>query len=503
MYGFLAVAAAKAAMVDPIKKDKRPIAKLLAEVPQGRASTKAAAKKIKVDNSPASSSGKYTIPNFHIQGLDFDGPGGAFPESANVLQERSDAIEAINTCLSSQNAPSTIKTYESLVNQEVGPAQLALDTVLLPLNSEDRFLALFGWIYKNNQEIKWSRVRALKAALTKYHTQHAFTTILSAWTPKMAAMWKGLSRLTSHEVNGKEPIDFPEVIYFLRGSSNNASITMLRNRAIVVVCFFGVRRSAEVRSFTMSDVDSQDPRGIRLKVRCQKNDQEGLGMICIIPDIQVLGINSPKRILLAWIEARGSVAKAPDTSQLLFITTTGNRKTLGNPVSPDSLRKFVTSTFQGNTATHSLRKGGARFYSHAEAPEKATMSQGGWRTTETMRMVYTTLTDQEVQAAIFKAANDGGTEMVLQLMADKFNLAPDQQDAVLAPAAVDYMATVSSAVGNIPWSAIRKHKVGIICKYWTRSDNGVIKSKAISTLTNLRSKFAAFQTSQRPGVTEP
>ena len=298
MYGFLAVAAAKAAMVDPNKQVKRPSPKQQAVVVQGRTSRPAVAKRLKVDNNPSSSSGRITIPNFRIQDLDFDGPGGAFPESADVLQERSAAIEAINTCLSNQNAPTTINTYESLVNQEVVPAQLALDSVLLPLNSEDRFLALFGWMYKNNPEVKWGRVRALKAALVNYHTQHALSSILASWTPKMAALWKGLSRLASHEVSGKDPIDFPEVIKFLRESSSNHSATMLRNRAIVVVCFFGVRRSAEARGFKMADVDSSDPRGIRLKVRCQKNDQEGLGMVCIIPEIQVLGNNSPKRILL-------------------------------------------------------------------------------------------------------------------------------------------------------------------------------------------------------------
>ena len=93
--------------------------------------------------------------------------------------------------------------------------------------------------------------------------------------------------------------------------------------------------------------------------------------------------------------------------------------------------------------------------------------------------------------------------MVLQLMADKFNLSPDQLDAVPAPAAVDYLATVTSSVGKISWATIRKYKVGIICKYWTRSNDEAIKNKAISTLTNLRSKFAAFQTSQRPVENEP
>ena len=115
-----------------------------------------------------------------------------------------------------------------------------------------------------------------------------------------------------------------------------------------------------------------------------------------------------------------------------------------------------------------------------------------------MRAIYTTLTDQEVQDAIFKAANEGGTEMVLHLMAEKFNLSPDQLKAVQVQAAVDYLSTVNSAVGKLSWSSIRKYKVGIICKYWSQSEDSTIKNKAISTLVNLRSKFAAFQSSQRP-----
>ena len=119
-----------------------------------------------------------------------------------------------------------------------------------------------------------------------------------------------------------------------------------------------------------------------------------------------------------------------------------------------------------------------------------------------MRTIYTTLTDQEVQSAISKAADEGGTDMVLQLMAEKFNSSPDQLDSVKAPAALDYLATVTSAVGVLPWSAIHKYKVGIICKYWTRSDDLAIKTKAIATFSNLRSKFAAFQTAQRPLVAQ-
>ena len=70
----------------------------------------------------------------------------------------------------------------------------------------------------------------------------------------MAALWSGLSRLASHDGRGKEPIEFVDLMKFLHRTDSNTGPWMHRNRAMVVVCFFGVRRSAETLSFVLSDV---------------------------------------------------------------------------------------------------------------------------------------------------------------------------------------------------------------------------------------------------------
>ena len=108
-------------------------------------------------------------------------------------------------------------------------------------------------------------------------------------------------------------------------------------------------------------------------------------MHCVIPAVDSLGPNSPVRVLDNWLAVRPEFAKTEGPDEPLFCTVAGATKNIGNRVSSDSFRKAVYAAFPGNTATHSLRKGGARFYAAVEAPEQATRDQGGWRATDTMR----------------------------------------------------------------------------------------------------------------------
>ena len=117
------------------------------------------------------SSSQFEIPQFTIEKLQLDGPGESFPVGAEESQNRSQLLETINLCLSKQNSESTINSYEAIIKQEVGGIQVAFDIFLLPLDSEDKFLALFGWMYSINSEIKWSRIRSLKSVLIEHHVR--------------------------------------------------------------------------------------------------------------------------------------------------------------------------------------------------------------------------------------------------------------------------------------------------------------------------------------------
>ena len=214
-------------------------------------------KKLRPQSVPSlssASSSDFTIPHFAVQRLRLDGLGAPFPVAEKILEERQQTTNVVDLCLSKECADSTIKTYESLIAQEVGQAEQALDTLLLPLDTEDKFLALFGWILKNNADIKWSRVRSLRSALIKYHARRGQPSILTEWSPKMTALWAGLSKSAKHDSKGKDPIDIGDVLRFFHRTATDTEPAMQRNRAMIAVSFFGVRRSAETRTFVMADV---------------------------------------------------------------------------------------------------------------------------------------------------------------------------------------------------------------------------------------------------------
>ena len=125
------------------------------------------------------------------------------------------------------------------------------------------------------------------------------------------------------------------------------------------------------------------------------------------------------------------------------------------------------------------------------------MVQGGWRTTDTMRAIYTMLTKAEVHEAIHAAAKRGGAEVALEHFARKLGVLQGSPETVGDEELANFLKTVSLAVGIVPWSCFIKNKVGVIVKRLTSNSNDEIRRKAISVLCTMRSKFAAFKASQR------
>ena len=78
---------------------------------------------------------------------------------------------------------------------------------------------------------------------------------------------------------------------------------------MVVVGFFGIRRGAEIVAFTTKGVTTGTERGMRLIVRCHKNDPLGLGHVCLIPNIAALAKCSPLTIFKRWLVLRADLVK--------------------------------------------------------------------------------------------------------------------------------------------------------------------------------------------------
>ena len=177
----------------------------------------------------------------------------------------------------------------------------------------------------------------------------------------------------------------------------------------------------------------------------------------------------------------------------MFCTITGSTKNVGNRISADSFRKSLAGHFPGNTSTHSLRKGGAKFFATADTPEQATMAQGGWRTSETMKTIYTTMSKDEVSAALRKSALIAGTEFVLKKMAK--NLVNLEQDFAKMDdqEVLEFISTLNSALGKVPWQSLIDLKAGVLLKRLVRHPVETCRSQATSVLCRMRSAFAAHK----------
>ena len=280
----------------------------------------------------------------------------------DVLNVREEVRRQLSECLGQELAASTVHSYQQVLKQVVGEAELGLDKQLLPLQSEDDALELFGHLRlvegSHGRTLHWSKVRTLKAALDKYHARLGVDSPLSLWPSRFKAFWRGLAKDCVHSNVGKQPVPFDALMdYLQREVHEHAKEVAIRNAAAVVVGYFGVRRGAEIVNFEVTDILEANDTLVRLLVRCQKNDQLGLGQVRVLPDIRALGAASPPRVLRRWLEIRPSLAQAESTK--LFITTTGINA--GGPMSKDSLRKHVSLMFGKGMASHSLRKGGAVF----------------------------------------------------------------------------------------------------------------------------------------------
>ena len=220
-------------------------------------------------------------------------------------------------------------------------------------------------------------------------------------------------------------------------------------------------------------------------------------MHCVIPAIWALGDNSPASLLSSWLECRAAFKRSDSGEEPLFCTVAGAANRIGNPVSPDSFRKTLGTFFTGNTSTHSLRKGGARFYAAVETPEQATRDQGGWRTTEVMKEIYTSLTPSEVKGALRTAANEAGFEYALKRCATHIASANKDNLPTEAATAKHYLKMVDNMIDTVPWKVLTRNNTGVYTKALVSHPDEYIRLTATSVLGKLRSSWARFKASSR------
>ena len=121
------------------------------------------------------------------------------------------------------------------------------------------------------------------------------------------------------------------------------------------------------------------------------------------------------------------------------------------------------------------------------------MMQGGWRTSETMRSIYTTLSKSEVSAAINKAAANAGHAYVIGK--SSLSLSATSKDALLkeSGAALEYINLVKPLIGKVPWPVLVENRSGALLKRLTRHEDERVRQLATSAYGKLHSAWAAHK----------
>ena len=423
-------------------------------------------------------------------------------EVSDAATLRSAIRGRVQQCLDSALAGSTVATYESSLRSTVASAESALDKSFLPLTDEDSFFELFGFLqFQDGEHLHWSKVRAVKAAIQKWHDTRGLQCVLQTWSERMRAFWTGLSKGCIHSSTAKDPISFDDLAKYLATVKDGAQAEiLLRNKAMVATAFFGVRRGAEVVAFDLCDVQEVHSNYVQLLVRCQKNDPRGLGQTCVIPHVAALGEFSPSYILRQWISRRRELDKDLTTSKKLFITLTGANK--GGAVSRDSLRKLVTAAFGVGTASHSLRRGGAQFFARRGACEDATRQQGGWKTSAVMNSVCVNLSPTEVRTELLRVASDASG---MHTISSRLLALGTSKEGVLAqpPLAINpVLALISCHVREFSQASLLESKAGVYLRWLKQHRDEHVRHVATHLHVTIKADYITAQAAQRARTVE-
>jgi integrase len=151
-----------------------------------------------------------------------------------------------------------------------------------------------------------------------------------------------------------------------------------RNRALLLVGFFGAFRRSELASIKWDDI-TDAPEGMEILVPRSKTDQIDEGQVCAIPKCDDV-LLCPFTALAEWQKRSCS-----DTEYVFRQITAGGR-ILNVAIKPHQVNVIVKSTAivcglpdPDSYSSHSLRRGFATESSRKGAPFGSIMRHGRWR----------------------------------------------------------------------------------------------------------------------------
>lgn len=151
-----------------------------------------------------------------------------------------------------------------------------------------------------------------------------------------------------------------------------------RNRAVILVGFFGAFRCSELVNIKWRDI-TDVPEGMEIMVPRSKTDQGGEGQVCAIPRSHD-ALLCPIAALTAWRERSG------DQVDHVFRQITAGGRVLGAAIKPHQVNVIIKSIASRcslpdpeSYSSHSMRRGFATEASRKGAPFGSIMRHGRWR----------------------------------------------------------------------------------------------------------------------------
>lgn len=213
-------------------------------------------------------------------------------------------------------------------------------------------------------------------ALKSWHLYQGFSDPTSH--PTIHKTLAGIRNIHGKPKNKATPLTLDtmaKMSVLLRQSSR---LIHCRNRALLLVGFFGAFRRSELTRIQWRDI-TEVPEGMEIMIPRSKTDQGGEGQICAIPSSSDL-ILCPILALAQWRE-RSGLEKG-----FIFRQITSGGRILNEAIKPHQVNVIVKSTAMAcglpdpeAYSSHSLRRGFATEASKKGAPLGSIMRHGRWR----------------------------------------------------------------------------------------------------------------------------
>ncbi len=288
----------------------------------------------------------------------------ATPDSPRINQSLKITSE-IQTYLHAATSNNTRKAYQQDIRHFMSEGGL------LPANTS----VLLNYLQKQANNLKPQTLKRRLTAIKHWHTYQGFPDPTSH--PLIRKTLSGIARIHGKQVVKAAALSLDQLNIISTILNARGSLSDTRNRALILIGFFGALRRSELVAIKWEDIQFLD-EGITIMISRSKTDQSGEGQTCAIPYGR--GELCPVVALQQW-QAISKQRQGP-----VFRAINKHQQIQNNALTPLSvnhiLKKVATETQLPNPENfsgHSLRRGFATAASKKGVPMVAIMRQGRWR----------------------------------------------------------------------------------------------------------------------------